>query len=139
MECMPDDVFKEKVIDYFANEYIEGRTPNPCNMCNKYLKFGAMYEKAKELDCEYIATGHYAKIEYDEKINAVLVKVEDKVIGELPDDESKELVKFLIMGHDVFSGRITRKKDDGNYNDMIKVAIYIKGREAMNIKEGSDK
>lgn len=85
------------------------------------------------------SAGDEAKIEYDEKINAVLVKVEDKVIGELPDDESKELVKFLIMGHDVFSGRITRKKDDGNYNDMIKVAIYIKGREAMNIKEGSDK
>lgn len=79
---------------------------------------------------ESISVGNEVKVDYDEKANAVLVKVGVHVIGELPNDESKELVKFLIMGHDVFYGRITRKKDDGNYNDMIKVAIYIKGREA---------
>ena len=60
------DEFKKYVIDYFANEYINGRTPNPCIECNKHLKFGLMLNKAKQLfDADYIATGHYAKITYD--------------------------------------------------------------------------
>lgn len=61
------DVFQEKVIDYFAKEYMRGRTPNPCNACNRYVKFEALLLKAVEsLDCDYIATGHYAKVECDE-------------------------------------------------------------------------
>ena len=54
--------FSNKVIDYFCSEYINGRTPNPCVECNKYLKFGAFFEKAMELGFDYVATGHYAKI-----------------------------------------------------------------------------
>lgn len=69
------DIFKEKVMDYFAGEYMKGRTPNPCNVCNKYLKFGALLELAKnELNCEYMATGHYAKVEYDENRKRYLLK-----------------------------------------------------------------
>jgi len=69
------DIFKDKVIDYFYNEYANGRTPNPCNMCNKHLKFGALLKVAKEkFNCEYIATGHYAKIEYDADIDRYLLK-----------------------------------------------------------------
>lgn len=61
--------FKKYVIDYFAKEYIKGHTPNPCIECNKHLKFGLMLTKARELfDADFIATGHYAKIEYNEKI-----------------------------------------------------------------------
>lgn len=59
------DLFKEKVVDYFINEYTNGRTPNPCIMCNKHLKFGAMLDKALEMGIDYIATGHYARVEYD--------------------------------------------------------------------------
>ena len=59
--------FKCKVIDNFIEEYSNQRTPNPCIECNKYMKFGAMYQKAKEIGCEYIATGHYAKMEYSEE------------------------------------------------------------------------
>ncbi len=60
--------FKKYVIDYFANEYTLGRTPNPCIECNKHLKFGLMLQKAKELfNADYIATGHYAKIEYNKE------------------------------------------------------------------------
>lgn len=55
--------FKEKVIGDFINKYNEGKTPNPCIVCNKYFKFGMLWEKAKELGCKYIATGHYAIIE----------------------------------------------------------------------------
>lgn len=61
------DEFKKYVIDYFAKEYIEGHTPNPCIECNKHLKFGLMLIKAREMfDADYIATGHYANIEYNE-------------------------------------------------------------------------
>ena len=55
--------FKEKVIDNFVDEYIAGRTPNPCVNCNKYLKFDELLRKARGIGAEYVATGHYAKIE----------------------------------------------------------------------------
>lgn len=55
--------FQEKVIDYFVDEYSKGRTPNPCVMCNKEIKFAALHRKAIEIGCDYIASGHYAKIE----------------------------------------------------------------------------
>lgn len=57
------DMFKEKVVDYFVDEYINGRTPNPCIACNKYLKFDGMLKKALAMGIDYVATGHYAKIE----------------------------------------------------------------------------
>jgi tRNA-specific 2-thiouridylase len=60
------DQFERVVIDYFSSEYQAGRTPNPCVMCNEKLKFGSLGEKARALDCEYIATGHYAIIEHRE-------------------------------------------------------------------------
>ena len=63
------DEFRCKVIDNFISEYSNQRTPNPCIECNKYMKFGAMYEKAKEIGCEYIATGHFAIMEYLERNN----------------------------------------------------------------------
>lgn len=56
------ELFKEKVITYFIDSYKNGETPNPCIMCNKHLKFGAMFEYAKAEGIDYIATGHYAKI-----------------------------------------------------------------------------
>ena len=57
------DQFEKTVINYFASEYQAGRTPNPCVMCNEKLKFGNLWDKAQALDCDYIATGHYAIIE----------------------------------------------------------------------------
>jgi tRNA-uridine 2-sulfurtransferase len=57
--------FKERVIGYFRDEYLRGRTPNPCIVCNRNLKFGFLLEKARRggLDFDYFATGHYARIE----------------------------------------------------------------------------
>lgn len=66
--------FKKYVIEDFICCYQCGKTPNPCVKCNKYLKFGYFYEKAKELGCKYIATGHYAKTEYSEKYNRYVLK-----------------------------------------------------------------
>lgn len=57
-----DDLFRQSVVQYFLNEYKEGRTPNPCVFCNKKVKFGALYDKARELGADYLATGHYASI-----------------------------------------------------------------------------
>ncbi|MCG1011743.1 tRNA 2-thiouridine(34) synthase MnmA [Tepidanaerobacter sp. GT38] len=57
--------FNEKVIKYFIKEYLCGKTPNPCIACNKFLKFEDLLKKALEIDAFYLATGHYAKVEYD--------------------------------------------------------------------------
>jgi tRNA-specific 2-thiouridylase len=52
-----------RIIDYFVEEYHRGRTPIPCVLCNQWLKFGSLREKARALGCDYVATGHYARIE----------------------------------------------------------------------------
>jgi tRNA-specific 2-thiouridylase len=51
-----------RIIDYFADEYQAGRTPNPCVVCNNWLKFGKLWSYGKQLDADYIATGHYARV-----------------------------------------------------------------------------
>jgi tRNA-specific 2-thiouridylase len=58
-----------KIKDYFADEYLAGRTPNPCVQCNNWLKFGRLWEFAQQVDAQYIATGHYARILQDETTN----------------------------------------------------------------------
>ena len=59
------DGFKEHVIDSFVKAYESGKTPNPCILCNRYMKFEKLYQRARELGCYYVVTGHYARIEYD--------------------------------------------------------------------------
>ncbi len=57
--------FKTRVIDYFTDEYMSGRTPNPCVQCNRHIKWGELLRKADALGAAYIATGHYARIRHD--------------------------------------------------------------------------
>lgn len=57
------EIFRERVADYFAEEYLRGRTPNPCLMCNRYVKWEAVLGYAKSVGAEWMATGHYARIE----------------------------------------------------------------------------
>jgi tRNA-specific 2-thiouridylase len=59
-----ENEFKQYVIDYFRTEYGQGRTPNPCIACNRHIKFGFLLDHALSLDVDYLATGHYARIEY---------------------------------------------------------------------------
>ena len=49
-----------RIIDYFADEYLAGRTPNPCVVCNNWLKFGKLWSYGRQLEADFIATGHYA-------------------------------------------------------------------------------
>lgn len=69
--------FKKHVVDDFINCYNCAKTPNPCVECNRYLKFGTFLKKAEELGCDYIATGHYAKIEYSEEYKQYVLKKSD--------------------------------------------------------------
>ncbi len=55
--------FKEKVIDYFIDEYLHGRTPNPCIACNRYVKWESLLRRSRDIGADYIATGHYARID----------------------------------------------------------------------------
>ena len=68
------DRFREEVIDRFVCAYENGRTPNPCIDCNRYLKFDKLYQRASELGCDCVATGHYARIERDETSGRYMLK-----------------------------------------------------------------
>ena len=92
--------FKDYVINDFIDCYANCRTPNPCIECNKYMKFGIMWEKAKELRCNYIATGHYAKTEYSEKYGRWVLKKsqagkkdQSYVLWNIP----KELIEHVLF------------------------------------------
>ncbi|MDE0483180.1 MAG: tRNA 2-thiouridine(34) synthase MnmA [Candidatus Poribacteria bacterium] len=69
-----EDIFQEQIIDYFVEEYLVGRTPSPCMVCNRELKFGKLLDLAKTLECEAIATGHYARIEKDPETERYLLR-----------------------------------------------------------------
>ena len=56
--------FESRVVDYFCQEYQQGRTPNPCVACNQHIKFGLLLDKALSLGADYLATGHYARVEH---------------------------------------------------------------------------
>ncbi len=59
------DLFKETIIQTFINEYLNGRTPNPCALCNRIIKWGEMMRFADKIGCDFIATGHYANIGHE--------------------------------------------------------------------------
>ena len=137
------DEFKKYVIDDFINCYANCKTPNPCIECNKYMKFGVMWEKAKEMGCNYIATGHYAKTEYSEKYGRWVLKKSkagkkdqsyvlwnipkdliEHVLFPLSDFEEKEQIREIAREHNL---KVANKPDsedicfipDGNYKKFL--------------------
>ncbi len=82
------DIFNEKVIKSFIDSYERCLTPNPCIDCNRYIKFEGLLERAVSLDCDYIATGHYARIEFDEEKGRWLLKKACSADGENDKDQS---------------------------------------------------
>ncbi len=100
--------FQDKVIDYFTAVYERGQTPNPCVVCNRFIKFGSLLDYALDLGFDVIATGHYARIEYDHSRNRYLLKK-----GK---DLSKDQSYFLYglnqkqLGHTLFPlGELTKQ------------------------------
>ncbi len=81
------DIFREKVINNFITGYEQGMTPNPCIDCNRYIKFEALLDRASELGCDYISTGHYARAEYDEQRGRWLLK---KAVSDAGDNEKDQ-------------------------------------------------
>lgn len=79
------DIFKEKIVDNFINEYEEGKTPNPCVRCNRYVKLGLLIERVKELGYSHVASGHYARLK----------KVDGKFKLYRPADKEKDQTYFL--------------------------------------------
>lgn len=142
--------FKKYVIDDFIECYANCRTPNPCIECNKYMKFGYMYEKAKELGCNYIATGHYAKTEYSEKYGRWVLKKSnagkkdqsyvlwnmpkeliEHVLFPLAEFENKEQIREIARNKNL---KVANKPDsedicfvpDGNYKKFLENNSEIK-------------
>ncbi len=101
--------FSENVIGNFISTYENGGTPNPCIVCNKHLKFGSMLDKALDMGFDFIATGHYAQIDFDESTGRYLLK---KGL-----DEKKDQSYFLYtltqhqLAHTLFPlGNMTKDK-----------------------------
>jgi tRNA-specific 2-thiouridylase len=64
--------FESRVVDYFCQEYRQGRTPNPCVACNQHMKFGLLLDRALSLGADYLATGHYARVEHSREGDRLL-------------------------------------------------------------------
>ncbi len=145
--------FRKYVIEDFINCYSNCKTPNPCIECNKYMKFGFMFEKAKEMECEYIATGHYAKTEYSQKYGRWVLKKSNAVkkdqsyvLWNIPKDliehvifplgnfENKDEIRKIAAKNNL---KIANKPDsedicfipDGNYKKFLENNSDLKPKE----------
>ena len=107
------ELFREKVIDNFISSYERGLTPNPCIDCNRYIKFEALLERAVALDCDYISTGHYARIEYDDDRGRWLLK--KAVSDEGANDKDQSYVLYDLtqyqLAHTLFPLGTMKKSD----------------------------
>lgn len=157
-----EDDFQKYVIDDFINCYKCCRTPNPCIECNRYLKFGTFYKKALELGCDYISTGHYAKIEYSEEYKQYVMKkskstkkdqtyflysipkeVIPKMVFPLENFTDKNDVRKIAEEHEL---KVAHKKDsqevcfipDNNYGRFLESNLDKKPKEGnIVLKDGT--
>lgn len=149
--CKED--FKKNIIDDFINCYSNSLTPNPCIECNKYMKFGFMYKKAQELDCNYIATGHYAKTEYSEKYKRWILKKSNSqkkdqtyvlwniskellehIIFPLADFENKDEIRKIANDNNIYVANKPDSEDicfipDGNYKKFLEENSNLKPKK----------
>ena len=95
MDCTAQ--FKDKVIDNFIKSYEDGATPNPCIVCNRYLKFGLLMDKAVELGCDILVTGHYARIQDGKLLKAKDVKKDQSYVL-YPIDKEKLTKIYFPLG-----------------------------------------
>jgi tRNA-specific 2-thiouridylase len=145
--------FKRLVIDYFCREYSQGKTPNPCIVCNQQVKFGLLLDKAREMGAEYLATGHYARIEHsaDYRLRKAADITKDQSyflytlgqeqlenllfpLGEL----SKEEVKKTAAGLGLASGSRRDSQDvcfipDNDYRSFVAEHVALKAGDIVDI------
>lgn len=91
--------FKEKVVDNFISEYLEGKTPNPCVQCNNFIKFDLLFKYALALNADYLATGHYARIlEADArcKMQDAEYQIRDKKKKTMQDSHSESHISYHL-------------------------------------------
>lgn len=88
-----DDDFA-RIVDYFVDEYLIGRTPNPCVMCNNWIKFGKLFDYAASVEAEFVATGHYARIERDASNQPMMLRGVDS-------DKDQSYVLFGVRRQDL--------------------------------------
>ncbi len=144
-----EELFREEVIDYFTGEYLNGRTPNPCIVCNQKVKFGGLWRKARELECDFISTGHYAIIDRNrytglreaadkhkdqsyvlfsinrEQLNGILFP-----IGSIAKTEIRRISKELNLPvHDKPESQEICFVPGNNYSDFIKEYCGIEPRQ----------
>jgi len=156
------DEFRKYVIDDFIDCYANCKTPNPCIECNKYMKFGIMYEKAKELGCDYISTGHYAKIEYSEKYSRYVLKKSkagkkdqsyvlwnipkellEHIVFPLGDFESKDEIRKIAAENNIKTASKPDSEDicfvpDGNYKRFLEENSDIKPNPGNIVDKGGN-
>ena len=136
--------FKKYVIDDFIDCYANCKTPNPCIECNKHMKFGLMWEKAKEMGCNYIATGHYAKTEFSDEYKKMVLKKSNAgkkdqsyVLWNIP----KELIEHVVFPLADFEDKeqirkIARENKNWAESDRIRDLLKEKGYTVKDTKEG---
>ena len=110
------EIFKKEVFDPFIKTYAEGKTPNPCALCNRSLKFGEMIKFADKIGAEYLATGHY-------------IKTDGKYFY-AADDETKDQSYFLFYVHREMLPRLLFPLGDRKKSEIKEIAASIKGLES---------
>ena len=110
------ETFKKEVFDPFIETYAEGKTPNPCALCNRSLKFGEMINFADKIGADYLATGHY-------------IKTDGKYFY-AADDDTKDQSYFLFYVHKEILPRLLFPLGSRKKSDIKKIAASIKGLES---------
>ena len=118
-----EDEFKENVIAQFTKEYLEGKTPNPCILCNKILKFDILLKRAAQLGADYLATGHYARI--TKKLNGGfgLIKAKDPLKDQsyvLYNLNQKLLSRLIFPVGNLHKSEIRKMALENGFNEISK-------------------
>lgn len=151
--------FHERIIEPFVKEYLQGRTPNPCIECNRHMKFGVLLNLARELGCDKIITGHYARVEKEDsgyvlKKGIDPAKDQSYVLYRLTQEQlqfvrfplgnyTKEEIRELAEKWGLVSARKKESQDicfvpDGNYAEIIERKSGQRSKEGFFVdKEGN--
>lgn len=105
------DLFKSEVIDYFINEYSAGRTPNPCVVCNRKIKYGRLFQDCRELGADLIATGHYVQIKHLADGAVQIIKGADSLKDQsyMLYSLNNDVLKYFIFPLGAYTKQETRK------------------------------